>query len=428
MMTRLPAVLFGSSLLIGFPTWGMAQPVFSKAGAGTFTMASTQGLRVGLGSDSYQTLQPFPCPPAGQAPTIMSVVCVGSSAVAGEEYLQSLSFNVTTSAADAARVAAGQNIDKVASYTGIQAFQGTTPADVWGRNTTVWAAPGFVGGIAGEELDLNNSECDACGNHSFFGYWLTGGGPYPNRAGVYITGANANNAYQWHYGIQCAAEVKDACISDDTTNDGSLPETDFIRSTGHHTGVGINLENSTFDGGAIGIIADQRIWLDSPIYALSVYGDETTGVTVTGPALTVQNKIVYGYVNSGGNHQASSQTISSYGTGTNIMTPSSFSESATNNIVVVKTGGVLVKGDIACQDGTNMAAWTVSGMFLASGATLTHVGSDIITQTGSSGTMASKWTVQFGVDTANLSPTLSTTIGSSTAATCTGRTDTIIVR
>ena len=428
LMTRLLVFLFGLSLLIGSSIQCTAQPVFSKSGAGTFNMATMQGLRVGLGNDSYQTLQPFLCPPAGQAPTILSVVCIGSQAVAGEEYLHSLSFNVTTSAADAAKVAAGQSIDKVASYLGVQAFEGAAPADVWARNTTVWAAPGFVGGIAGEELDLNNSECDACGNHSFFGYWLTGGGSYPNRAGIFITGANANNAYQWHFGIQCVAEVKDACLFDDTSNDGSLPETDFIRSTGHHSGVGVNLENSTFDGGAIGIVADQRIWLDSPNYAVSIYGDTSSGFTVSAPLMTVQNKIAYGTSNSYGNHEDTAQTVSSYGTGTSIMTPSSLAESATNNIGVVNTGGVLIKGDVACQDGTNMASWTVSGMFLMSGTTLTHIGTDVITQADSSSATASKWTVQLGVDTVNLAPTISTTIGSGTAATCTGRIDAITVR
>ena len=427
-MTRLLIALLGLSLLIGSSVTGNAQPVFSKSGTGQFKMASMQGLRVGLGNDSYQTLQPFPCPPAGQAPSILSVVCIGSQAVAGEEYLHSLSFNVTTSAADAAQVAAGQNIDKVASYLGVQAFQGAVPADVWARNTTVWAAPGFVGGIAGEELDLNNSECDACGNHSFFGYWLTGGGSYPNRAGVFITGANANNAYQWHFGVQCASEVKDACLSDDTSNDGALPEADFIRSTGHHSGVGINLENATFDGGAIGIVADQRIWLDSPTYALSLYGDPSTGVTVSAPVMTAQNKIAYGASNSYGNHQDTAQTVSSYGTGTAVMTPTSLAESATNNIGVVKTGGILIKGDVACQDGTNMASWTVSGMFLLSGTTLAHVGTDVVTQVGSSSATASKWTVQLGVDTANGAPTISTTIGTGTPATCTGRIDAITVR
>ena len=427
-LKRVLPVLLGLSLVIGASMQAVAQPVFSKAGMGSFKMASTQGLRVGQGNDSYQTVQPFLCPPAGQAPTILSIVCIGSQAVAGEEYLHSVSFNVTTSAADAAQVAAGQNIDKVGSYLGVQAFHGAAPADVWARNTTVWAAPGFVGGIAGEEVDLNNSECDACGNHSFFGYWLTGQGAYPNRAGVFITGANPGNAYQWHFGVQCASEVKDACLYDDTGNDGSLPETDFIRSTGHHGGVGVNLENATFDGGAIGIVADQRIWLDSPTFALSIYGDPSTGVTVSAPVMTAQNKIAYGSANSYGNHQDVVQTVSSYGTGTSIMTPSGLPESSTNNIGVIRTGGVLVKGDVACQDGTNMASWTISGMFLMSGTTLAHVGTDAITQMGSSSSTASSWTVQLGVDTPNSAPIITTTIGSSSAATCTGRIDAITVR
>lgn len=405
-----------------------AQPVFSKAGDGSFRTANMQGLHVGLGTDSYQTLQPFACPPAGQAPTIVSVVCIGTKSTAGEEYMHSLSFNVTANAADAAVVAAGGNIDKVGSYLGVQAFAGATPVDVWARNTTVWAAPGFVGGVAGEELDLNNYECDSCGNHSFFGYWLTGGGPYPNRAGIFITGANANAAYQWHYGVQCFAEVKDACLYDDSSNDGANPEIDFIRSTGNHTGVGVNLESGNFAGGAIGIAAGNRIWLDAPALKTSLLADTSGNVLLSANNFTLNNKITYGAFNSGGNHQSTALTLSSYGTGSSIMTPTGQLESATNNLAVVTTGGVLVRGDVACQDGTNMAAWTVSGMFLAKSGTLSHVGTDSISMTGSSSSVAAQWSVQFNIDTGNNAPTLSSVITSSAAATCTARIDLITVK
>ena len=168
--------------------------------------------------------------------------------------------------------------------------------------------------------------------------------------------------------------------------------------------------------------------MDGPNYNISLYADPATGFTVTGPVMTLQNKLTYGYLNSNGKHQSTAETLSSYGTGTNVMTPSSFAESATNNIGSINSGGMLVKGDVGCQDGTNIASWTVSGLFLVSGSTLTHGGTDAIAQTGNSGAAAPKWTVQFGVDAANNAPTLSSTITSSTSATCTARVDAIIMQ
>ena len=288
----------------------MQNGTFNDVTANNFVMGGTTG-------SSLPVLFNQNCQPAGQATYIGSVFCVRTQSQGftasgmpynSEQYPFSFSYKIIPDATDMAAynaaVSAGQPYvsDKVGMYVGVEGHPAANNAqitqDVWGENWTVYAAPNTTGGYAGLELDMNNDQQDSMGGRSSFGLWLTGGGGFAYKDGIFITGARSPYDYHWHNGVHCGAEISDACVQADSPN-SSYPTFALFRGSGY-TAYGLSLLDLTqASGGQIALSSAVPLQVSWAAGAATTTYDDTNGLCETNNRTGAQSCLSSGLVVQG---------------------------------------------------------------------------------------------------------------------------------